>query len=87
MANFYSAAKKVRKIRKQQNVTIESLDQSLTGITHIENKVVFVPGVLPGENVAIQVVDEQKKYAKAHALHNEIVYLFLFSNSSAILIQ
>lgn len=65
MANFYSAAKKVRKIRKQQNVTIESLDQSLTGITHIENKVVFVPGVLPGENVAIQVVDEQKKYAKA----------------------
>jgi len=65
MANFYSAAKKVKKFRKQQHVVIESLDQSLTGITHVDNKVVFVPGALPHEKVAIQIVDEQKKYAKA----------------------
>ncbi|MGB0833228.1 MAG: 23S rRNA (uracil(1939)-C(5))-methyltransferase RlmD [Psychrobium sp.] len=65
MANFYSAAKKVKKIGKQQQVTIESLDQSLSGVTHIHNKVVFVPGALPNEQVAIQIVDEQKKYAKA----------------------
>jgi len=65
MANFYSAAKKVKKFRKQQQVVIESLDQSLTGITHVDNKVVFVPGALPQEKVAIQIIDEQKKYAKA----------------------
>ncbi len=65
MANFYSEAKKVKKIRKQQNVVIESLDQSLTGITHIDNKVVFVPGALPNETVTIQLVQEQKTYAKA----------------------
>lgn len=71
MANFYSATKKIKKIRKQQDVIIESLDQSLTGITHIDNKVVFVPGVLPNEKVAIQIVDEQKKYAKAQLVSIE----------------
>ncbi|MCG7529873.1 23S rRNA (uracil(1939)-C(5))-methyltransferase RlmD [Psychrobium sp. MM17-31] len=65
MANFYSAAKKIRKTGKQQQVVIESLDQSLCGVTHIDNKVVFVPGALPQERVAIQVVNEQKKYSKA----------------------
>jgi 23S rRNA (uracil1939-C5)-methyltransferase len=65
MANFYSATKKVKKFRKQQVVTIESLDQSLTGIAHVDNKVVFVPGSLPQENVVIQIVDEHKTYAKA----------------------
>lgn len=71
MANFYSATKKIKKIRKQQEVMIESLDQSLTGITHIDNKVIFVPGALPNEKVAIQIVDEQKKYAKAKLISVE----------------
>lgn len=68
MANFYSAAKKVKKIRKRQQVIIESLDQSLTGVTHIDNKVIFVPGALPAEQVDIQITDEQKKYAKAQLI-------------------
>lgn len=65
MANFYSAAKKIKKIGKQQQVTIESLDHSLSGVTYVDNKVVFVPGALPHEQVAIQIVNEQKKHAKA----------------------
>ncbi len=65
MANFYNAAKKIKKMGRQQQVAIESIDQSLTGVTHIDNKVVFVPGALPGEEVSIQIIDEQKKYARA----------------------
>lgn len=68
MANFYNASKKIKKMGRQQQVTIESIDQSLTGVTHIDNKVVFVPGALPGERVSIQIIDEQKKYARANLI-------------------
>jgi len=68
MANFYNATKKIKKMGRQQQVTIESIDQSLNGVTHIDSKVIFVPGALPGEQVSIQIVDEQKKYARANLI-------------------
>jgi len=68
MPNFYSQKKQIKKIRKQQSVTIEKLDLACQGVAYVENKVVFVPGTLPQEQVKIQIVDEHKSWASAKLL-------------------
>jgi len=68
MPNFYSQKKTVKKTRKQQSVTIEKLDLSCQGMAYVDNKVVFVPDVLPDEQVTIQIVNEYKNYAMANLL-------------------
>jgi 23S rRNA (uracil1939-C5)-methyltransferase len=65
MANFYIPKKKVKKTGKQQALTIEKLDQKFQGLGYIDNKVVFVAGALPGEQVLMQITRNQKKYASA----------------------
>lgn len=44
---------------------IEKLDFNLRGITHIDGKVVFVDNALPGEEVEINVVKDEKTYSIA----------------------
>ncbi|MDP2560579.1 23S rRNA (uracil(1939)-C(5))-methyltransferase RlmD [Psychrobium sp. 1_MG-2023] len=68
MAKFYSPKNKIKKIRKQQNVTIEKLDLKLQGMAYIDQKVVFVPSTLPNEEVVIQVNHEHKNYASAELI-------------------
>lgn len=68
MPNFYTQKKQIKKIRKQQSVTIEKLDLACQGVAYVDNKVVFVPGVLPQEQVNIQIVNEHKNYATAKLL-------------------
>lgn len=68
MPNFYQQKKTIKKIRKQQSVTIEKLDLACQGVTYVDNKVVFVPGVLPHEKVDIQIIDEHKSYSNAKLL-------------------
>ncbi|NRA70187.1 MAG: 23S rRNA (uracil(1939)-C(5))-methyltransferase RlmD [Gammaproteobacteria bacterium] len=63
MANFYVAKKKIKKTSKQQKLIIEKLDQKFQGIGYLDNKVVFVPQTLPGEEVLMQVTNDRKKYA------------------------
>lgn len=46
-------------------VLIEKLDDYGRGITHINNKVVFVENALPEEIVEIEIVKEKKKYDEA----------------------
>lgn len=65
MANFYIPKKKINKTGKQQSLSIEKLDQQFQGIGYIDNKVVFVAGALPGEQVTMQITRNQKKYASA----------------------
>ena len=72
MPNFYTQKKQIKKIRKQQSVTIEKLDLTCQGVAYIDSKVVFVPGVLPKEQVNIQVVNEHKNYATAKLLDIEV---------------
>jgi len=55
-------------MRKQQTVLIEKLDLSCQGMAYVDNKVVFVPDVLPDEQVTIQIVNEHKSYAMATLL-------------------
>ena len=48
---------------KNLKVTIEKLDYEGKGITHIEQKIVFVPKVLPQEEVEIHIEKEQKTFS------------------------
>ena len=48
------------------------LDHFGRGIVRVNNKVCFVPYVLPGENIKVNVLDEKKKFceAKAYKVNN-----------------
>lgn len=49
-------------------VLIEILDDYGRGITHINNKVVFVENALPHEEVEIQITSDHKKYDEAKVM-------------------
>ena len=49
-------------------VLIEKLDDYGRGITHINNKVVFVENALPHEEVEIQITSDHKKYDEAKVM-------------------
>jgi len=69
MPNFYAPKKQVKKMRKQQSVTVEKLDLACQGIAYVDNKVVFIPGTLPEEQVEIQIIEEHKTWARAQLLN------------------
>lgn len=48
-------------------LTIESLDQEGRGIAHVDGKVVFVEGALPGERVTAEVIRRKPSYEVARA--------------------
>lgn len=48
-----------------QEVLIESLDDYGRGITHLNNKVIFVKNALPQEIVQIKIIKDKKKYSEA----------------------
>ena len=49
-------------------VLIESLDDFGRGVTHINDKVVFVPNALPNELVEIEITSDSKKYSEARVV-------------------
>ena len=49
-------------------LTIESLDQEGRGIAHVDGKVVFVEGALPGEHVSAEIVKRKPNYEIARAV-------------------
>jgi 23S rRNA (uracil1939-C5)-methyltransferase len=46
-------------------VTIESLDQEGRGVAHVDGKVVFIEGALPGERVTFRIHKEKAHFAQA----------------------
>ena len=68
MAQFYSPKRKVAKISKKFQVTIDKLDHQSQGIAFKDNKILFVPGVLPGELAEVQIVEQKKNHARAKLL-------------------
>ena len=46
-------------------VTIEKLDHTGRGITHVNNKITFIPNALPGEVVDIEITREKKNILEA----------------------
>ena len=55
-------------MNKIQKVIIEKLIPGGKGLARIEGKVVFVPFVLPGEEVEIKIVEEKKGYSEAELI-------------------
>lgn len=53
------------KQKKNIVVKVESLTASLSGVCRIDNKAVFVQGVLPGEEVALRDINHKKNYCRA----------------------
>ena len=49
----------------QKDIVIESLDDFGRGITHINNKVIFVKNALPEEVVEIKITNEKKNFSEA----------------------
>jgi len=49
-------------------VTIESLDHEGRGIAHVEGKVIFIEGALPGEKVTYSVFKKKRSYEMATLL-------------------
>ena len=47
---------------------IESLDHEARGVAHLDAKVVFVEGALPGEHVTAQLIKKKPKYNTARAI-------------------
>ena len=52
----------------KQEVKIEKLDYYANGITHVNDKITFVPSTLPEEEVLIQVEKENKTFNEASVL-------------------
>ena len=50
-------------------VKIEKLDNFGRGITHINNKICFIPNALPNEVVEIEIMKENKKYIEAKSIN------------------
>ena len=48
---------------------IDRLDHQGRGITYIDNKIVFVENALPGEEVEVEIVKEDKKYSEAKVVN------------------
>lgn len=44
---------------------IEKLDYNLRGVTHIDGKVIFVDNALPGEEVKLNIIKDEKNYSIA----------------------
>lgn len=49
-------------------VTIERLAYGSAGIAHIEGKVVFVPGTVPGDEAVVEIDSQKKHYATARVV-------------------
>ena len=55
-----------------QNVIIESLDSFGRGVSHINNKVIFIPNALPEEIVDIKIVSDHKSYCEGIVLAYQV---------------
>ncbi len=53
---------------KEIILEIEKLIPGGEGLGRFEGKVVFVPGVLPGESVSVQIIEDKKDFARGEAL-------------------
>lgn len=65
MARFYQPKKKTSLDPKHQQVRVERLDHQGAGIAFLNKKTVFIDGVLPEEEVLIQLTESKSKFSRA----------------------
>lgn len=68
MARFFKPQKRKITDTKHKEITITRLDHLGAGIGHLNNKPVFVEGVLPGESAVVQFTEDKKQYARARVI-------------------
>ncbi|MBY5990544.1 23S rRNA (uracil(1939)-C(5))-methyltransferase RlmD [Ferrimonas balearica] len=69
MAQFYSAkSNKTKHLSKKVTLKPEALDHQGQAVAAHQGKVVFVPGLLPGESAQVQLVENKARFAKAKVL-------------------
>ena len=71
MAIVRNGKKSVKRTEKAQelDLTIQSLSHEAHGVGRHENKVVFVPGALPGEEVKVRLQKQQRHFSQAQLLN------------------
>ena len=67
-------------LNKTYKVIIEGYDVNGYGVTHIDNKVVFVEGALESEEVIIKITSIHKKITSVKHMWNILNYLFFLYN-------
>ncbi|AZG37130.1 MULTISPECIES: 23S rRNA (uracil(1939)-C(5))-methyltransferase RlmD [Shewanella] len=66
MAQFFQAKpNKSKQLSAKLSLSVTQLDHLGAGIAQHQGKIVFIPGVLPGETATVQFVEQKKSYAKA----------------------
>ncbi|RKF18612.1 23S rRNA (uracil(1939)-C(5))-methyltransferase RlmD [Alginatibacterium sediminis] len=68
MAQFFKVAKAKKQTRVLKDVRVESLDHHLLGVAKSERNTYFIPQVLPGESIDIDLVS--KKHAKLRRINS-----------------
>ncbi|NAW91568.1 MULTISPECIES: 23S rRNA (uracil(1939)-C(5))-methyltransferase RlmD [unclassified Vibrio] len=68
MARFFQPKKKTQLETKHQTVLIERLDHQGAGIAYQHNKLLFVDGALPGEQVLMQLTESKSKYSRGQLI-------------------
>lgn len=66
MAQFYSAkSNKTKHLSQKITLTPQGLDHQGQAVAEHQGKVVFVPGLLPGESAQVQLVENKARFARA----------------------
>ncbi|MBB1361367.1 23S rRNA (uracil(1939)-C(5))-methyltransferase RlmD [Shewanella sp. SR44-4] len=72
MAQFFQAKpNKSKQLSAKLSLSVTQLDHLGAGIAQHQGKIVFIPGVLPGETATVQFVEQKKSYAKAKLINIE----------------
>ncbi|MCF1429454.1 MAG: 23S rRNA (uracil(1939)-C(5))-methyltransferase RlmD [Shewanella sp.] len=72
MAQFFKVKpNRSKQLSARLSLQVNSLDHLGAGIAQHQGKVVFIPGVLPGETVTVQLTEQKRQYAKAKLLKVE----------------
>lgn len=65
MAQFFKAKKKPQSHNRSVKLHIEQFNHDGQGIGYLNDKICFVEGALPGEQVEVKVLEDKAKFAKA----------------------
>ncbi|MFN3901043.1 MAG: 23S rRNA (uracil(1939)-C(5))-methyltransferase RlmD [Alishewanella aestuarii] len=68
MVSLYKAKAKPSRLGQQLKLQIDSLDYEVNGISRYQQKIAFVSGALPGEQVLAAVTEDKADYLKARTL-------------------
>lgn len=68
MAQFYSANRRVA-TRERVTVWCDQLDAFGQGLARHRGKVMFIPGLLPGEQAEVRLTEDKRQYSRGEVIH------------------